>query len=161
MDWLDLSRWGSVASLAGLVVALVGLGFVGYQAWGAKRAANQTREAVADVLTFGSGNRAATLIQQLKDMLHKEQWEAAYYQCHTLRALIGDLRMTASSPEDIQMIEGAVASLTEMENDLDAGIRRKVEPRGADGYNAALSEIQVALESILSKAAARRGGPHV
>lgn len=160
MNWPDFSWWGSAASVAGLVVAVVGLAVVYRQATGAKRSADQTREAVADVLTFGSGNRAATLIQQLKDLLHKKQWEVAYYQCHTLRALIGDLRMTGVSPDEMLLINRAVERLAAMENDLDAGIRRKVEPAGVDDYNAALSQVQDTLQGILTKAAARRGGPN-
>ena len=160
MDWLDLSWWGSAASIVGLVVALVGLGFVGYQAWGAKQAASQTRDAVTDVLTFGSGNRATTLIQQLKHLLQKSQWDAAYHQFHTLRTSIGDLKMSATTPEDIQRIEEAVASLMEMEEDINVGIQKERDPTNADSHHATLNSIQATLEGIMRHAAARRGGPN-
>ena len=160
MNWSSFTDWGSLTSLIGLGVAGVGLIVVGYQATGAKRAANQARKAIADVLTFGSGNRATTLVQELKNVLHKGQWEVGYHQCHTLRTLIGDLKMTGISLEHIQLIDEAVVSLTDIENDLDAGIRKEREPKGADDFNASLSDIQVTLESILSKAASSRGGSH-
>ena len=158
MDWSSLSDWGSLASLTGVLVASVGLAVVGYQVTGAKRAADQTRKAIADVLTFGSGNRATTLIQEIKYVLQKGQWEVGYHQCHTLRTLLGDLKMTGLSPEHIKLIDEAVGSLTEIENDLDAAIRKEREPRGANRFNASLSSIQVTLEGILSEAASRRGG---
>ena len=158
MDWSSLSDWGSLASLVGLVVAAVGLLVVGYQVTGAKRAAEQTKKAIADVLTFGSGNRASTLIQEIKSVLQKGQWEVGYHQCHTLRALLGDLKMTGLPLQHIQLIDKAVVSLTEMENDLDAAIRKEREPKGTNRFNASLSSIQITVENILSEAASRRGG---
>ncbi len=149
---------GDLASLAGVAVAFVGLVVVGYQARGAKRAAEQTRKAVADVLTFGSGNRSTTLIQEIKYVLQKGQWEVGYHQCHTLRALIGDLKITGPSTQHIQLIDEAMVSLTDIENDLDAAIRKEREPRGTDCFNASLSIIQATLEDIVSEAAAGRGG---
>ena len=136
----------------------MGLVVVGYQATGAKRAADQTRKAVADVLIFGSGNRASTLIQEIKYVLQKGQWEVGYHQCNTLRTFLGDLKMTGLSIQHIGMIEGAIEDLINIENDLDAAIRKEREPRGSNRFNASLSGIQVALDGILSEAAARRGG---
>ena len=158
MDWSSLSDLGSLASLVGVLVASVGLAIVWYQVRGAKRAAEQTRQAIADVLTFGSGNRASTLIQEIKYVLQKGQWEVGYHQCHTLRALLGDLKMTGLSLQQIHSIDEAVASLTDIENDLDAAIRKERVPKGTNHFNASLSSIQVALEEILSKAASERGG---
>ena len=158
MDWSSLSYWGNLASLVGVVVALVGLIVVGYQASGAKRAAEQTRKAVADVLTFGSGNRSTTLIQEIKYVLQKGQWEVGYHQCHTLRTLLGDLKLTGLSMQHIRLIDDAMASLTDIENDLDAAIRKEREPKGTNRFNASLSSIQATLEDILSVAAVGRGG---
>ena len=158
MDFSSLSHWGSLASFFGVLVAAVGLYLVGIQANRARRAADQTRKAIDNVLTFGSGNRAATLSQDVKHVLHKGRWEVAYHQCYTLRALLGDLKMTALSSEQIESIDQAVDSLTEIENDLDAAIRKKRVPKGADSFNESLSNIQVTLENILSRAASGRGG---
>ena len=158
MDWSSLSDWGSLASLVGVVATSVGLAFVWYQVTGAKRAADQTRKAIADVLIFGSGNRASTLIQEIKYVLQKSKWEVGYHQCHTLRTLLGDLKMTGLSLQHIQLIDKAVVSLTDIENDLDAAIRKEREPRGTNRFNASLSSIQVTLEDILSEAASGRGG---
>ena len=158
MDWSSLRDWGSLASLVGVVVALVGLAVVGYQATGAKRAANQTRKAVSDVLTFGSGNRAATLIQEIKLVLQKGKWEVGYHQCHSLRTLLGDLKTIGLSMKHIELIDKAMGSLTTIENDLDAAIRKEREPKGMDRFNASLSNIQVTIEGILSEATAGRGG---
>ena len=158
MDWSSLSDWGSLASLVGVVATSVGLAVVWYQVTGAKRAANQTRKAIADVLTFGSGNRASTLIQEIKVVLQKGKWEVGYHQCHTLRTLLGDLKTTGLSSLHIQSIDDAVVRLTEIENALDVTIRKGREPKGANGFNASLSRIQVTLENILSEAALARGG---
>ena len=158
MDWSSFSDWGSLASIVGATVATVGLAVVGYQVTGAKRAAEQTRKAIADVLTFGSGNLAATLIQEIKFVLQKGQWQVGYHQCHTLRTLLGGLKTTGLSSERIQLIDDAMVSLTDIENDLDAAIRKERAPRGADHFNASLSRIQVTLENILSEAASELGG---
>ena len=158
MDWSSLNDWGNLASLAGVLVAAVGLAVVGYQVTGAKRAADQTRKAIDDVLTLGSGNRATTLIQEIKNVLQKGQWEVGYHQCHTLRTLLGDLRMTGLSSQQIQLIGEAMVILTDIENDLDVAIRKEREPRGANRFNSSLSSIQVTLEGILSEAASKRGG---
>ena len=158
MDWSSFSDWGDLASLSGVAVAVGGLIVVGYQAWGAKQAAEQTKKAVAKVLTFGSGNRATTLAQEIKNVLQKGQWQVAYHQCYTLRALIGDLKMTDLSTEHIQSIDEAMSSLTDIENDLDAAIRKGRDPSGTDCFNASLSNIQTTLEDIMSEAAAGQGG---
>ena len=160
MDLSSFSDLGSLASLLGLVVASVGLFVVGYQAAGAKRAADQTRQAIADVLTFGSGNRAATLIQEIKYVLQKGQWDVGYHQCNTLRTLLGDLKMTGLSSQHVKLIDEAVTSLLEIENALDTAIRKQREPRGVDRFNTSLSSIQVALGDILSEATTRRGEQH-
>ena len=157
MDWSTLSPWGSLASIVGVVVASVGLAIVGIQAAGAKRASVQTRERIDDVLTFGSGNRASTLIQEMKIVLQKNKWEVGYHQCHTLRALLGDLKRTGLSSRHVRTIDEAMDNLTEIENDLDAAIRKQREPTGMDSFNASLSIIQVALDDILSEAASRQG----
>ena len=154
MDWSSLSDWGDLASFAGIAVAFVGLVVVGFQAGGAKRAAEQTRTAVAKVLTFGSGNRATTLTQEIKNVLQKGQWQVGYHQCYTLRALLGDLKMTDLSTEHIRLIDEAMVSLTDIENDLDAAIRKGRDPSGTDCFNASLSSIQTTLEGIMSEAAA-------
>ena len=157
MDWSTLSPWGSLASIVGVVVASVGLAIVGIQAAGAKRASVQTRERIDDVLTFGSGNRASTLIQEMKIVLQKGKWEVGYHQCHTLRALLGDIKRTGLSSEHTKSIDKAMTNLTNIENDLDVAIRKSQDPRGMDSFNAFLSDIQDTLEDILSKAASRQG----
>ena len=88
----------------------------------------------------------------------KANGEIAYHQCHTLRALLGDLKMTGLSLEHVQMIDKAVNSLTGIENNLDAAIRKRRDPRGMDRFNASLSSIQVTLEEILTEATSGRGG---
>ena len=98
------------------------------------------------------------MIQEIKYVLQKGQWEVGYHQCHTLRALLGDLKMTGLSSQHIQSIDDAVGSLTDIENDLDAAIRKEREPRGTNRFNASLGSIQVTVEDILSKAASGRGG---
>ena len=157
MDWLNLGDWGSIASITGFLVASVGLVIVGLQAASAKRAAVQTRERIDEVLTFGSGNRASTLIQETKIVLQKGKWEVGYHQCHTLRALLGDLKRTGLSYQQKQSIDEAVDNLTDIENDLDAAIRKEREPRGMDRFNASLNIIQVTVEDILSEATSGRG----
>ena len=158
MDWSSLSDWGSLASFAGVLAASVGLVLVGYQANRAKRAAEQTQRAIDNILTLGSGNRATTLLQEIKNVLQKGQWEVGYHQCSTLRALVGDLRMIGLSSQHSQLVDQAVVSLTEIENDLDSAIRKKRTPRGADHFNTSLSKIQITVENILSEAASGRGG---
>ena len=160
MDWSSLNDWGSLASLVGVAVASVGLLVVGIQVTRAKRVADQTRKAIDNVLTVGSGNRAATLTQDIKQVLHKGQWEVGYHQCPTLRALLGDLKVTGLSLEHDKLIDKAVVSLTDIENDLDAAIRKKRVPSGADSFNESLSNIQVTLENILSRVASGQGGLH-
>ena len=117
----------------------------------AQRTAEQTRIAIDGVLTFGSGNRATTLIQAIKTALQKGQWEVGYHQCQTLRGLIGDLRTSSLSPQHAESVDEAVSSLTAIENDLNAAIRKKQTPERADGFNESLSIIQNTLENILSE----------
>ncbi len=157
MDWSSLGDWGSLTSIVGFLVALGGLIFVGFQAAGAKRASDQTRERVDNVLTFGSGNRASTLIQEMKNVLQKGKWEVGYHQCHTLRALLGDIKRTGLSSQHDQSINEAMENLANIENDLDAAIRKGQNPRDIDRFNASLSSIQDTLEDILSKAASGQG----
>ena len=135
----------------------MGLVIVGLQAAGAKRASVQTRERIEEVLTFGSGNRASTLIQETKIVLQKGKWEIGYHQCHTLRALLGDLKRTGLSLEHMKSLDEAVDNLTNIENDLDAAIRKERDPRGMESFNACLNVIQVTVDDILSEAASGRG----
>lgn len=158
MNWGSFIDWGSLASIVSLGVALIGLGVVGHQAFGARRAAEQANKAVSNVLTQGSGNRAVALLQQLKILLQKGRWEAAYHQCQTTRALLNDLRITGLHQPQFQLIDQAVEDLTDIENDLDTSIRKGNIPARTDDFNSALSRIQTELEAILSKATASRGG---
>ena len=158
MDFTSLSDWGSAASIVGLVVAAGGLLAVGYQAWGAKRAANQTRKVITNVLIHGSGSRATTMIQEIKNALQKGQWEVGYQLCHTLRGLLGDLRTLNLASESAQSLGTAMESLTAIENELDAAIRKvRGQPQGKHNFNATLSQIQDVLEGIMSEAALRQG----
>ena len=138
----------------------MGLAIVGLQAAGAKRASLETRERIDSVLTVGSGSRATTLIQEIKIVLQKGKWEVGYHQCHTLKALIGDLKRTDLSSEHIKSIDKAIVDLTNIENDLDAAIRKEQNPRDMDRFNESLSIIQNALEDIIGEAASKRGEQH-
>ena len=84
--------------------------------------------------------------------------EVGYHLCHTLRTLLADLKTPGLSLQQNQSIDNAVISLTGIENDLDAAIRKDREPRGADRFNASLSSIQVIIDDILRDAASGRGG---
>lgn len=160
MDWSSLTDLGSLASLLGLLVATGGLIAVGIQATAAKRAANRTSARVANVLVIGSGNRASTLIQEIKYVVQKGQWAVGYHQCHTLRGLLVDLKSSQLSTERVELIDKALKTLTELENDLDVAIRKRKEPSGADRFNSTLSDVQLTLDEIMSEATSRRGAEH-
>ena len=155
---MSFGDWGNLTSIIGLAVSFLGLCWVGFQAWDAKRVAFQTRRAIVDVLVFGSGTRATTLIQELKNALLKGRWEVGYHLCHTLSAMIGDLKMTDPSPKHAQSIEDAVKRLIRIENALYAAVQKgeEEEPKGVGSFNASLSNIQADLEEILRSAALKQ-----
>ena len=157
---MSFGDWGTLTSIIGLAVSFVGLCWVGYQAWDAKRVAFQTRRAIVNVLVFGSGTRATTLIQELKNALLKGRWEVAYHLCHTLGAMIGDLKMTNPSPDHAESIEDAIKRLIRIENALYVAMQKgeQEEPKGVGSFNASLSYIQADLEEILRSVALNEQG---
>ena len=92
------TNWGDVASVAGIIVSLVGLGWAIKEAHGAKSAAtaaqlaaNETRDRIARHLQTVDLQRAIGLIERLKTLHDSERWEASSEHYQTLRAMLSDV----------------------------------------------------------------------
>lgn len=158
MDFF-LDHWGSVFSVIGVVVSVVGLAWAIREARRARSAAQsaeqatiETRNSIGHHLVAMDLERAVGLIQRLK-FLHREgYWEAALEQYQSLRAIISNI--TARHPdlglEIHELLSSAREDISEMEDSVGMRVSRDLEPDNLDILNRQLNTIQSNLEQISS-----------
>lgn len=158
MDFF-LDHWGSVFSVIGVVVSVVGLAWAIREARRARSAAQsaeqatiETRNRIARHLVTTDLERAVGLIQRLK-LLHREgHWEAALEQYQSLRAIISNItaRHPDLEPEIHELLSSAREDISEMEDSVGMRVSRDLEPDNLDVLSRQLNTIQSNLERISS-----------
>ncbi len=159
MDYLA-TNWGDVATVIGIIVSLVGLGWAIKEAHGAKSAsqaaqvaAYETRDQVARHLQAVDLQRAIGLIERIKTLHDSESWEAARQHYQTLRRMLSDVivRCPGEQREEREKLSTARAYVSEMDNSVRLHSSGGVSNRDKSLFNRVLNDIQSDLEELASK----------
>jgi hypothetical protein len=97
VDWSFWSQYGNYASVAGLIVSILGFIFTIWQVIKSRKAAEEAkvmaREAINRVsaqLFFTQVTTAIRLIQELRGFSRSKQWHRAIDRCEDARILLAD-----------------------------------------------------------------------
>ena len=158
MDGIGIANWGSWVSLGGLVVSLVGLIVVFFQARKAKvssqaaeRAATQTSERIARYLQTVSLERAIAATQRVK-LLHRfGAWEASLEQYQVLRTLMTEIisRMGPNSDQNRTVLVTDQALLRSIEREVSEQVSQGSPPNLTTNFHRAVDQIQSDLEKLI------------
>ena len=154
-----LDHWGSLFSVIGVAVSVIGLAWAIREArrarsaaQSAERATVETRDSIGRHLVATDLARAVGLIQRLK-LLHREsRWEAALEQYQSLRSMISDIvaRYPDLAPEVRERLNSSRVELSELENRVEEQVFRDAGSADWISMNESLNEIQSGLEDIAS-----------
>ena len=151
--------WGDVATVVGIIVSLVGLGWAIKEAHGARSAseaaeaaASETRDHIAHHLQAVDLERAIGLIERIKTLHDNARWEASREHYQTLRAMLSDV--IARSPEDQSDVREKLATARAAVGDMDNIVRsrgnRDISESDRSQFNESLNAIQSDLEELAS-----------
>lgn len=139
MELLD--KWGSVASIAGLAVALVGFGGTLYKLWRtstaaeeARKAANETRQEFRQHKVIGDLHAAKAGLSEIRRLQRAEAWHQLPERYSAIRELLVALRRQHTSLTDDQAsdLQSAIQYLRDLETHLES-----VLDEGESGLNKA------------------------
>lgn len=158
VDLLDVNRLGDLASIAGLLVALVGFALTIWTAWRSKTAAEAAAEAACrarhDVLAFQSTMSLAGVVSEieaLKAMNRAGRWAELPDRYSALCATLGSIRsrnpsLTRARDARIQL---AITELRRIEHRIDASLVGAGDAIDVAALNWALSELVDELRTTL------------
>jgi len=131
--WYFVSDYGDFASIAGLLVSLVGFGLTIWSAMGARRAAEQARRGVAEIEAQLSANELESCIQSIQTLLQelgKSHFPAALTLC--VKAELGLSRISTSrelTSEESSRLVKATDDLTLIYKQIESLHREKEKGR--------------------------------
>ena len=147
---------GSIASMAGVVVSLVGLGFAILQirrlrgeTRAAREASEATQKAVRRDLAIADIGRIAERIQGLKELHRAEEWERAISRYPDVQRGLIDIRNRYPSLSEVDSgkLQVGVERLRSMEQSIETmgeGISRETVAL----FNQHLAEVQLVLAEL-------------
>jgi len=150
---------GSIASLAGVVVSLVGLGFAILQirklrgeTRAAREASEATRKAVSRDLVLGDLIRISERIQSLKDLHRRAEWAQALQLYPELQRGLITLRSRYVGLSEIDSVEvwQGIVLLQNIERIVEVVELAGAEfpPQVVSEFNGQLTEIQTTLAEL-------------
>lgn len=153
------NHWGSLFSVIGVVVSVIGLAWAIWEAHGARSAAEvaeqatvETRDSIGRHLVTIDLERAVSLIQRLKLLHDTSRWEAALEQYQVLRAIISDIsaRYPDLDPEISERLTTARRLIRLMEDYVGGRENNSLGTNERIQLNRSLNEIQSDIEDIAS-----------
>ena len=160
MDFFT-NGWGDLASVIGLFLSAVGLGWAIIEARGARSAAQaaehkaeQARiEGVQSIerhLLTTDINRAVDLIQRLKLLHGIGRWDGALEQYQSLRSLITSILLRLPKQPTGSRDELAIARvlIRKLEDHVSSRDLRELSSEDVSNFNQELNEIQSHLEAV-------------
>ena len=153
------ATWGDVATVVGIAVSLVGLGWAIKEARGARSAseaaesaASETRDQIARHLQAVDLQRAIGLIERIKALHDNARWEASREHYQTLRAMLSDViaRCPGNQVGVREKLATARALIAQMENFVRGRGSRVISERDRSRLNQNLNDIQSDLEELAS-----------
>lgn len=146
------ANWGGLASGLGVIVSLVGLGWAIKEARGARTAAREARDRIANHLQTVDLERAIALIQRIKLLHDTNRWEASMEQYQALRMMLSDI--SARCPETQAMfrdsLTAARARVRATEDFVGARTSLVIAAEDRSRINRRLNNIQSDLETLAS-----------
>lgn len=150
---------GSIASLAGVVISLVGLGFAIWhilrlrgETRAAREAAEETHRAVSRETAGMTLTRVSERIEGLKELHRNGEWNRARDRYPELRRMLVDIRIRHPllSDEHRTAIQEVVSRLLQIETEVESagGV---IAPGIVPNFNYRLSESQASLAEIESQ----------
>lgn len=149
-------NWGSLASVSGLLVSLVGFTSAIIQirrshsaATEARDAAVAARQTMARNLTIADLTRARDRMQTLKDLHRIGPWERALDRYDEVRRMLVEIRgrHPGLTSQQLSIIQNAVVQVGIMEGEVRAALREGRQPDIAR-FDATLSETQATLDEL-------------
>lgn len=165
MDYV-YDNWGNLASVAGLLATIIGLGVAVWQVTAARKAAEasrdaasaahtasvQTRDAIHGVLTVADLQRSIGYVQELKEFHRYENWAVCLNMYHILRESLAHIRarLPVQEASRRRKLREAIDQMRVMEDNVDDALKHNTAPTASEKFNKTLNEIQVWLEEIVS-----------
>ncbi len=155
MAWFE-DNWGSLASVVGVLVSLLGFWIAIVQirrsrsaATAAKEAAEEAREALARDLTVADLVRADEQIQSLKEFHRMREWRRALDRYPDVRRLLAEIGGRHQNLNDThrESLQNAISQLRSMERVAEAALINDESPDMAD-FNETLTGVQSMLDEI-------------
>ena len=155
-DWfewasLGIGAGGLVASIVGVVYALLARRAAKSAAAAAERASNETRRTVSRSRRTVETGKAISLINRLKVLHRNGDWEYALEMYPELRSGLSDIQ--ASIPEGFaglnDVIEGAIAKIRGIEDTVNLARYEPMEPANVPLIDGILNDIHQDLLRLL------------
>lgn len=153
--------WGDWATVAGILVSLVGLGWAIREARrarsaseAARSAANEAREQIAHHLQTVDLQRAIGLIERIKTLHQNELWESSTELYQSLREMLSDViaRCPASQEDLREKLTDARGIVQDIENRVRMRVSQDITHRDLFVWTEGLNHIQSVLEDLASSA---------
>ncbi|HZS45499.1 MAG TPA: hypothetical protein VFC63_10385 [Blastocatellia bacterium] len=131
MDWSFWSQYGNYASVAGLLVSVVGFGFTIWQVIKSRKAAEEAKliasEAINRIRTqlfFTEVTTAIRLIQELRNFSRLKQWHRVIDRCDDVRILLAefmdDSKLLDEEQQEISLVrDNIIVMIRHIERILD------------------------------------------
>lgn len=162
MDWLG-NNWDSLLSALGLAATVIGLFIVFRTARGAQKAADasrvaaqETEQAISNVLSIVDLERAIAMVQRLKQLHINKNWEVSLELYQPLRVMLTNIndRVTIDTPS----IREAIPQIRVIEESIGRAMARNAEPTVSPNLIRTLNNIQADLEQLASSVRIPRHG---
>src|SRR2546423_5239006 len=119
VDWSFWSQYGNYASVAGLLVSVLGFGFTIWQVIKSRKAAEEAkviaRGAIARIsadLFFTQVGTATRLIQELRNFSRLKQWHRVIDRCEDVRVLLAEFmdnpRLLDEEQQEVSLLRDAI-----------------------------------------------------
>ncbi len=160
MEYL-VENWGNFVGVLGVIVSAAGLWYAilaRRAARSAEQAANEARRALSRNLSSVDIERAVALIDRIKALHRRGNWEWVLELYPELRRTLTEIH--ASMPEDLDEIRSTVFEsiswVVGIENKVSRALYANTEPDDAAGLDDTLTRIQQNLETLQSTDVHRR-----
>ena len=153
------ANWGNIASVAGLIVSMVGFWFAIAQirrsrtaAEAAREAANAARDRIAANLTIADLTRASDRIQELKELHRVQAWSRVLDRYPEVRRSLVEIRERhpGLTPQQLGILQNAVSQISIMEGEVETALAGNSAPSGTR-FNPILSRIQLTLDEAVAQ----------
>jgi hypothetical protein len=157
VEWLDQTRAGDLASLAGVLIALVGFAITIWNvkaskaaALRAEDAANEARRAIRFFDVVAEVSSAIAAMEEIRRLHRGRAWPALPDRYSTLRKSLITIKCSSDLTEEQQArIQGAIKYLADLERRVESGLDQNQPPDRVARWNQLASDHIMELHSLL------------